>query len=201
VLTDVQRVLDLGKLEGGRLAELRAASQEAAAGYSLVPWTGPVPEEFIEPAAALYAALNDAPRGPGIAPEAWDAQRVRERVNDLRPHYGMRTYSLAARHEASGEMAGLTELAVDPADPAWADQMVTAVIRKHRGHRLGLLLKAAMLEWLSAAEPRIERIQTWNAQANEHMIAVNETLGYTVLGQPVTSFRLGVAALSGKAQS
>ncbi len=51
-------------------------------------WTGLVPEEFIEQAAALFAALNDAPHDPGTAPAVWDAQRVRERVNDLRPAYG-----------------------------------------------------------------------------------------------------------------
>ncbi|HTU06839.1 MAG TPA: GNAT family N-acetyltransferase, partial [Trebonia sp.] len=50
----------------------------------------------------------------------------------------------------------------------------------HRGHRLGLLVKTAMLEWLAVAEPKLERIATGNAAANEHMIAVNDTLGYEV---------------------
>ena len=72
--------------------------------------------------------------------------------------------------------------------------MFTVVTRKHRGHRLGLLVKIAMLELLATAEPQLERIATWNAQANEHMIAVNEALGYTILGQPATHFRLDVAA-------
>ncbi len=38
---------------------------------------------------------------------------------------------------------------------------------------------------------------TWNAQANEHMIAVNEALGYTILGPPSTWYRINVAALLG----
>jgi len=200
-LVDVQRVLELGKMDEGVLAQLREPAERAAAGYSLASWTGPVPGEFIEQAAALYAALNDAPRDPAIAPETWDAQRVRERVNELRPRYGLRTYSVAARHRATGELAGLTELAVDPADPEWGHQMLTAVIPGHRGHRLGLRLKIAMLEWLAAAEPQLERIHTWNARANAHMIAVNEALGYTVLGQPSTCYRLDVAAVPGPAQS
>ena len=197
-LVDVQRVLELGKLDEARLAQLRASAERAAAGYSLVSWPGPVPEEYIEQAAALYAALNDAPRNPGSGLEVWDAQRVRQRVNEVRPQYGLRMYSLAARREATGELAGLTEMAVDPADPAWGHQVITAVTRKHRGHRLGLLLKIAMLELLAAAEPQLERIQTWNAQANSHMIAVNEALGYTILGRPVTEFRLDVGAMAGR---
>jgi GNAT superfamily N-acetyltransferase len=188
-LIDVQRMLDLADLGAGRLAELREQAMKAAAGYSLVSWTGPVPEEFLEQAAALYTALGDAPHDAGEMPEIWDAQQVRERINDLLPHFGMRHYSLAARCDASGEMAALTQMVVDPEDPGWGHQLITAVTRKHRGHRLGLLVKAAMLELLATTEPQLERISTWNAEANQHMIAVNQALGFTVLGPPNTGWR------------
>jgi RimJ/RimL family protein N-acetyltransferase len=180
-----------------RLTQLRGTAEQAAAGYSLMSWTGPVPEEFLEQAAALYAALNDAPHDPHVAPAVWDAQRVRERVNDLRPHYGARTYAVVARHDATGELAALTEVAVDPADPGWGHQGLTGVTRQHRGHRLGLLVKTAMAQWLKAAEPTVEQIQTWNAESNRYMIAVNEALGYTILGQPAISWRLEVPAVLG----
>jgi RimJ/RimL family protein N-acetyltransferase len=74
--------------------------------------------------------------------------------------------------------------------------MNTVVTRKHRGHRLGLLVKIAMMEWLATTEPQLERITTWNAEVNEHMIAINEAMGYTVFGQPVIGSRLDVAAVS-----
>jgi RimJ/RimL family protein N-acetyltransferase len=195
-LTEVQRVLDLSTPEKGMLARLRRPAERAAAGYSLVSWAGPVPDEFIEPMAALYNAMNDAPREPGLAPEVWDAERIRERVS-LRPRYGMRDYAVAARHDDTGELAGLTELAVDPDDPGWGHQLFTVVTRKHRGHRIGLLLKVAMLELLATAEPGLERISTWNAGSNEHMIAVNDALGYTPYGTPVTWSELEVAAVPG----
>jgi len=199
-LVDVQRVMDLQATGRDRLARLRADAEQKAAGYSLVSWTGQVPEEFIDRAAALYAALNDAPHDPRDAPAVWDARRVRERVNALRPVYGLRTYAVAARHDATGELAGFSEVAVDPSDPGWGHQMLTGVTRAHRGHRLGLLVKAAMAQWLKAAEPQLERIQTWNAESNRYMIAVNEALGYTVLGAPGRSWRLDVAAvLAGQA--
>jgi GNAT superfamily N-acetyltransferase len=196
-LVDVQRVMDVRALGDDQLARLRETAEQASAGYSLVSWTGPVPEDFLEQAAALFAALNDAPHDPHIAPAVWDAQRVRERVNDVRPHYGMRTYAAAAV-TGDGEPAAITEVAVDPDDPSWAHQMITGVIRKHRGHRLGLLVKIAMLEWLRAAEPTVERIHTWNAESNRHMIAVNEALGYTILGQLADWWRLEVSAVLGE---
>jgi RimJ/RimL family protein N-acetyltransferase len=81
-------------------------------------------------------------------------------------------------------VAALTQLEVDPDSPEWGHQGLTAATRPHRGHRLGLLVKAAMLQWLGQAEPGLERIETGNADANEHMIAVNETLGF----QPLEPF-------------
>jgi GNAT superfamily N-acetyltransferase len=198
-LVDIQRVMDVRATREDQLARLRAAAEEKAAGYSLVSWTGLVPEEFIDQAAALFAALNDAPHDEHSAPAVWDARRVRERVNDLRPAYGLRVYAVAARHDTTGELAGLTEVAVDPADPGWGHQMVTGVLRAHRGHRLGLLVKVAMAEWLKTTEPQLERIDTWNAQSNQYMIAVNEALGYTILGRPASWWKLDVAGAVGLA--
>ena len=37
--------------------------------------------------------------------------------------------------------------------------------------------------WLREAEPQLETIDTWNAESNDHMIGVNELLGYRVLGR------------------
>jgi len=194
---DIQRVLDVARLDRAELARLRGPAERAAAGYSLLSWVGPVPEEFIEPVAMVYAGMNDAPRDAGTAPQEWDARRVRERINDLRPYYAMHDYTVAARHDDTGELAALTEMAVDPASPGWGHQVFTIVARKHRGHRLGLLVKVAMMELLATTEPQLERIETWNAQANEHMIAINEAMGYTVFGQPSTWSRLDVAAVPG----
>ncbi len=197
-VVEFQRMLELGKPADGRLERLREQAERAAAGYSVVSWTGPVPEEFIERVAPVYDALNDAPHDDGEAPTFWDGQRVRE-ANARRPYYGTRDYTVAAVHgdAATGEMAALTEVMVDPAHPDWAHQAITGVRRPHRGHRLGLLVKVAMLEMLAAAEPQLERMATWNGAENPYMIAVNEALGYTVLGPPSTSQQLSVPAARG----
>ncbi len=191
-LVDIQRVLDVASLDQAKRARLRGPAERAAAAYSLVSWVGPVPEEFMGQVAAIYNAMGDAPREPGSAAEQWDAERIRERVNDLRPRYGMHDYAVAARHDDTGELAALTEVAVDPDDPGWSHQVITAVTREHRGHRLGLLLKLAMMDLLATTEPQLERMETWNAESNEHMIAVNDALGYATFGAPAVCWQLEV---------
>lgn len=67
--------------------------------------------------------------------------------------------------------------------PDWGFQEMTAVTRAHRGHRLGLLIKVAMLDLLAGREPELEHVLTGNADANSHMIAINANLGFRVLDQ------------------
>ena len=40
-----------------------------------------------------------------------------------------------------------------------------------------------MLRWLAEIEPQLETLDTWNAESNDHMIGVNERLGYRVMGR------------------
>jgi GNAT superfamily N-acetyltransferase len=192
---EVRRVLDLPKIPASTIARLREGAAKAAAGYSLVRWEGLVPDERLDQVASLHNVLNDAPMDPGVEPTAWTADRVRGRMNSRHARLPARRYSLAAVHDASGEMAALTVMAVHDEVPDWGHQLLTAVTRPHRGHRLGLLVKAAMMDWLTAAEPAVERIVTWNAASNERMIAINEELGYQVWGRPYRSVELPVASV------
>jgi len=192
-VVEVQRMLELGKLADGRLERLREQAERAAAGYSLVSWTGPTPEEHLARVAAGFNAMNDAPHSPDREDDIWDAQRVRDRADAAVREGCLRGYSVAAIAEATGEMAGLTQVFVDPEYPEWGHQGLTAVIRQHRGHRLGLLIKAAMLEWLATEEPKLERIATDNAAVNKYMIAVNEALGYELVKPDEQSFQLAVS--------
>jgi GNAT superfamily N-acetyltransferase len=192
-ITEIRRVLDLRKALPERFTELRQTAAAKAAGYSLVSWSGVTPEQHLAGVAQILNAMNDAPREKGAEDSVWDADRVRERADSSLVKTGMRGYSVAAVHDATGEMAALTQLVVDPETPEWAHQGLTAVTRPHRGHRLGLLVKAAMLERLATAEPTVKRIDTGNADANEHMIAVNEALGYEVLNPSWEWLELGVS--------
>ncbi|HEX9041401.1 MAG TPA: GNAT family N-acetyltransferase [Trebonia sp.] len=192
-LTEVRRIQYLGKIAPGVIAGLRADAERAAAGYSLASWTGEIPDEYLAGTAEVFNAFNDAPHGEGIEDEFWDAARVRERTGTLQRLGLMRGYGIAALHDATGEMAGFTAVVIDPECPQWGFQQLTAVVRGHRGHRLGLLVKTAMLELLAAAEPQLEWISTGNAAENAHMIAVNEQLGYEVVPPGWNFYEIPVA--------
>jgi GNAT superfamily N-acetyltransferase len=187
------RRLDLRSLPAEKIAALRASAEAAAAGYTLVRWAGPTPPEYLASFAHVLNAINDAPHDAGVEDESWDAERVRARNDAPTTSMGLRRHTIAARHDASGEIAAMSEVSVDPDDPAWGHQGLTAVAKQHRGHRLGLLLKTAMLEWLAEAEPQVERLETGNALSNTHMIAVNEALGFVLAKPTFHNFELDVA--------
>lgn len=191
-MQDARRVLDVEPQLPARIAALRAEAEGHARGYSLRSWTGITPDDLVPQACELNAAMADAPHDENFEPLTWDPDRLR-RADQRVIIQGVRWYSVAAMHDATGSMAGLTQVSVDPAIDGWAFQEITAVTRKHRGHRLGLLTKVAMLEWLAEAEPQIRQIMTFNAVQNEHMIAVNEELGHRITDY-FQSFELDVAA-------
>jgi RimJ/RimL family protein N-acetyltransferase len=192
-LEEVRRIQYLREIPPGTIAALRASAAKAAAGYSLVSWTGAIPDEYCGPVAEVSNAFADAPHGENEEPESWDANRVRERLGILVRAGLRRAYTVAAVCDSTGQMAGFTEVNIDPELPQWGFQQLTAVIRAHRGHRLGLLVKTAMLEWLAAAEPQLEWIATGNAAINEYMIAVNEQLGYRVVEPGWRHYEMPVA--------
>jgi GNAT superfamily N-acetyltransferase len=169
---ELRQVLDLADVPGDL--------PDRAAGYELARWAGPCPAELRPEMARLRTTMNDAPTGDlDWEDETWDAERIeaRDRIHTL---WGIRTYTMMARHVSSGEPAAYTEVHVD-GDGPWALQEDTAVVRPHRGHRLGLVLKSAMLGWLRESEPAVRRVMTWNAASNTHMRAVNERLGFREL--------------------
>jgi hypothetical protein len=130
---------------------------------------------------ALHDAINDAPSpDPDDEPDVWDAQRLADYEGAMS---GRRQtlYRVLARHRASGEWVGQSMLAFNEFSPAAAFQEDTSVVRAHRGHRLGLLMKTAMLSWVVEARPELAVIDTWNDATNHHMIAINERLGATAV--------------------
>ncbi len=193
-LTEVHRVLRPADLPVGRLAELRSQAQARASGYSVELWAGPVPAAELAAVAEVYGAVEDMPHDPGHEPQRWDAERVRRSDRRVETQ-GLRYYTVAARERATRELAALTQLGVDPDNSAWGLQELTAVARPHRGHRLGLLVKVAMLDWLAEREPQLTQILTGNSDTNDHMIAINAALGFEVFGRWL-SFDVDVARVA-----
>ena len=198
-LVEARRTLDMAAIPAGHLSRLRAAAEGPAAGYTLTSWDGPTPEQWLEPVARLNEALADAPRGEEEEPQVWDAERVR-RVDQLSAERGLHRYSVAAVETGTGDLAALTQLSVEEDTLDWGHQELTAVTRAHRGHRLGLLTKLAMLDLVAAREPQVAFIETWNGEGNDHMVAINESLGFRPTGR-VTAWLLPTAPVPAAAQS
>jgi GNAT superfamily N-acetyltransferase len=175
------RRVDLHAAPVGLWDRLRAEALASAGDYELVRQVGSTPPERYADLVLLHEAINDAPPSDAaIEPDAWDEARLADYEQAMA---GRRQtlYRVMARRRDTGEWAGQSLLCVDEFSPSTAFQEDTSVVRAHRGHRLGLLMKAEMLRWISVARPEVAAIDTWNAVSNHHMIAINERLGATVV--------------------
>ncbi|GAA0356223.1 GNAT family N-acetyltransferase [Microbispora corallina] len=180
--TESRMVLDLTAADWSGLELLRARAARSARDYSLERWTGPAGPDLLDDMAWLMNGMNDEPMGDlKIEERRWNGDRIRA-MEESTARTGLTTYTMVARHTATGEPAGFTQLLVDPCEGGgWAWQSSTSVLRPHRGRRLGLVIKLAAVTWFRACEPSIERVVTWNSTANPHMLAINRALGYEVL--------------------
>ena len=148
------------ELEPGLADRLYDEALAHAGDYELVRIDGPHARTTCSSRSpSATAAINDAPsttsrsRTRSSPPTGWRRTRKRQLAS------GFRFYRIIARHRGTGELAGLTVVTVDSEAPRRAHQHDTSVVRAHRGHRLGLLLKADMMRWLArgraaAGDPR-----------------------------------------------
>lgn len=170
--------------EEATLAALEARAMPAAGDqYELLGWKDHCPEKYVNQLSTLMGRMStDAPAGGlHIDAEDWDVDRVRH-VEDIWKRSGRESFVAAAMHRDSRELAAYTVLQFLPAKPWMADQDDTLVSKAHRGHRLGMLIKIHNLRRLMAAHPSVERVLTFNAAENEHMLAINVALGFRPAG-------------------
>jgi GNAT superfamily N-acetyltransferase len=184
VLAQLERVSSLTL--DGRIDELRReletrTARAATAGYHLARWTTHAPADLVEAyAAAKERMAIDVPAGGvTIDEERWDAARVRE-YESASLDGGMNLL-VAAAVTTSGAVAGYTELQL-PSGREFAYQYDTLVVGAHRGHGLGMLVKLANLVELAEIAPERAVVYTWNADENEHMLAINIALGFRRCG-------------------
>lgn len=171
VLTLRGMLLRLADVPPERIARLLAA---APAGYELVRWRGTVPVEHATALARAKHAMADVAEFEGVL---WDADRVRE-MAEVVAKRGDDLYTVAALDGPA--IAGFTEIVVPHDSAGRAAQYDTAVVPEHRGRRIGIWVKAAMLAWLARERPDVREIETDNSGDNVHMIAVNEELGFRI---------------------
>ncbi|MGH3361637.1 MAG: GNAT family N-acetyltransferase [Nocardioides sp.] len=178
----INRRQHLAEVPADGIAQLYAAADEVADDYELLRFDGRTPDDLMDDLARVAGAINDAPLDDlELEDEVYSPDRMRA-YETAQIESGFRFRRVVARHRGTGELAGHTVVTVDTERPGIGDQHDTAVAREHRGHRLGVLVKADMVRWL-AEEPQLATIDTWNAESNDHMIGVNELLGYRIMGR------------------
>jgi len=177
------------KLRRLRLTEglARAARLESEAfgfsrgSYEVVRWRQHCPDELANGRAVLGAGMStDAPTEElEVEGESWDVGRLRD-FEDTIAGMDRDLFGAGAVHLETGELAAFTEITVPRSAREVAHQYDTIVAAPHRGHRLGTLVKVVNLRALAEGSPTTDRIHTWNADSNDPMLRVNETMGFEV---------------------
>lgn len=155
----------------------RVPVAELADGYAVRTWREHCPDDLV----AAYCRLRErfvqeAPTGDLlIAEQVWDTARVRASEGarmDLK-----RASWTSAAVAPDGQLVGFTDL-MGPVGSGDAYQNQTLVLPGHRGHRLGLAMKAANLRAMLAEQPHRTSVHTWVAPDNAHMRSVNVAFGF-----------------------
>ncbi|WP_117209028.1 GNAT family N-acetyltransferase [Allorhizocola rhizosphaerae] len=172
-----ERLLLEVPLDEPTLAGLEQSAQAKADGYQVVGWHGIVPARWLGALAEMQTLMtHDVPSGDSdrepitLAPERVMASQTRM----IEQGYGLLT-TLAL--DSAGRPAAYTEMYVT-ADRENVHQDDTFVLRAHRGHRLGTLVKAANLRLLAEHYPGARYVHTWTAHVNDAMRAINERFGF-----------------------
>ena len=132
---DVERLLD--------------QATDAASGYRVVQWFAPTPPEFVDGYAWMKSRMiTDAPAaGLEFDEETWDAARIAQH-DSRNTDVGRSVQVTAAQHIATGELCAFNELVIGKDRTEASHQEDTLVLKEHRGHKLGTLVKCAgLLSW------------------------------------------------------
>jgi mycothiol synthase len=158
--------------------ELAKWAKIDAPGYRLERADNSVPKALVQPYLGAANAMNDMPKGDlRFADQRFTEEQLRDRESWLKQS-GQQWWLIVAVHAASGEGAGFTEVQFDPRQGHLIFQGGTGVVTAHRGNKLGLWMKAVMLERILAERPEAKYIRTGNANVNEHMLAINTQIGF-----------------------
>ena len=177
--SEVRRLLRIVDLDDAQLSRLKEDATAHSADYSLLQWEGPAPAEILDDLAVLHSRMTiDAPlEDLDWEPENWTPERYREREQRVVAN-GQVCLCTVARHDPSGQIVALTDIGLTNDLPEIAYQWATIVLPSHRGHRLGMLVKLANLAYLRSSRPQVRTLNTWNAAINDHMVSINEAIGF-----------------------
>ena len=162
--------------------DARAAAAQERSGTDYVPhyWVGGTPVKWLDDMATLLTRMTtDAPSAGLEEPEdIWTAQRIADADERNERMNGRPRVTVAVEHLPTGRLVGFSKISVPEQRHRAAMQYGTLVLREHRGHALGMLMKVGNLAHLERVRPGHPSIITFNAEENRHMLDVNEAVGF-----------------------
>lgn len=174
---EVRRLLDL-PVASARIDAWIAASAPLHTDYRVSTHIGKVPSDLVPSLCHVMNQLGvEAPSGDieleprGITPEIFAAREQRAAEAD-------KVMLLALALDADDRLVGFTNLSIPGHEDEVAYQYGTLVLREHRGHRLGMAMKAASLHLLQERFTDRTYIDTINAEQNGPMVGINEEIGF-----------------------
>jgi GNAT superfamily N-acetyltransferase len=170
--------LVLADLDTALLQTWQARAAERGAGFTMGLWEGPYPEEQLAAIADLFEVMNTSPRDHldmedfHVTPEqirAWEKSQAAT---------GTERWTMYVQEEATGALAGYTEVFWNPNRPQHLWQGDTGVFPQYRNRGLGRWLKAAMLEKILRDRSQVKYVRTGNADSNAPMLSINHELSF-----------------------
>jgi GNAT superfamily N-acetyltransferase len=180
-ITERKSRMVLAGVDRSMLEDWVVRAKERAEGYSLLAWDGPAPDEYLDKFVALTMVMNTAPRDDLEMEDFIETPERRREFEQRWSNRGDAWWTLVARHDATDELVGYTEILFPShvKDGAW--QEATAVDPKHRDKGLGRWLKATNCLRLFAEKPQVKYVDTWNAFSNAPMLGINIAMGFEVI--------------------
>lgn len=170
--TEHHLVVDL-PVGADRIGEVAGSRRDD---YEILTWNGRCPDHLADAYVEMRNRMNaDVPIGDlDYAPPTFDLDRLRSGEERLSRSYDI----LVAAARRSDSVMGGYSLTYLPHDSTDALQDDTLVMPDHRGHHLGLALKAAVLEIVQRDHPERTRYHTYTDPQNTAMYRTNERFGY-----------------------
>lgn len=150
-------------------------------GYEIRTYVDEFPDELAGSLCLLLGQLAvDAPTGlVEFEEEDFNVDRLTERYETARAMDRLVYETVAIGPD--GDVVAQSTLAVAKGDNPDVFQWGTFVHRDHRGHRLGLAVKAVNIKVVQDAHPEKTRITTQNAEVNDYMVDINKEIGFVAV--------------------
>jgi GNAT superfamily N-acetyltransferase len=163
---------------GVDLTRITDLAERPHPGYELTQWDGTVPAALARTFADSRRAMDDMPmEGTDYGTVVWDVERVVAAAEAIAKR-GELLHTVAVVDRADGSIVGFSELVVPGDGRGDAQHYGTGVLPEHRGHGLGLWMKAESIRTAFRRHPELDGLLTDTADSNAPMRGINDALGY-----------------------